>query len=82
MTTITGDKTNETFNAQDGVSYNGQGGIDSLVFSGVFASYDIDLKDTGNIKTDVSWADGTLDTKWIERFVFADGVTPLRRINS
>ena len=74
MTKITGNKTDETFIAQDGVSYNGQGGVDTLVFTGAYASYDIELKDTGNIKTDVTWSDGSLDTKWIERFVFSDGV--------
>jgi hypothetical protein len=71
---ITGNNTDETFTAQNGVSYNGQGGFDTLVFSGTYASYDIELKDTGNIKTDVSWSSGALDTKWIERFVFSDGV--------
>ena len=74
MTTITGNKTDETFIALNGVSYNGQGGVDTLVFSGSYASYDIELKNTGNIKTDVSWSGGSLDTKWIERFVFSDGV--------
>jgi hypothetical protein len=72
--TITGDKTDETFIALDGVSYNGQGGFDTLVFSGSYTDYSIALQDTGNIKTAVSWEDGALDTKWIEHFVFSDGV--------
>jgi hypothetical protein len=71
---ITGNKTDETFTAQDGTSYNGQGGLDTLIFTGAFDDYTIALKDTGNIKTDVTWDDGSLDTKWIERFVFSDGV--------
>ncbi len=74
MAKITGNNTNETFTAQNGVSYNGQGGLDTLVFTGTYATYDIELKDTGNIKTDVTWSGGALDTKWIERFVFSDGV--------
>lgn len=76
MATITGNKTDETFSAQSGVSYNGQGGFDTLVFTGSYDEYAISLKDTGNIKTTVSWEDGTqtLDTKWIEKFVFSDGV--------
>jgi hypothetical protein len=51
-----------------------RGGVDTLVFTGVYDDYSILLKDTGNIKTVVSWHDGSVDTKWIERFVFADGV--------
>ena len=73
MPTITGNQTDETFAAQDGYSYNGQGGLDTLVFSGNYGSYSVDPKATGNIKTDVTWSGGSLDTKWIERFVFADG---------
>jgi hypothetical protein len=71
---ITGNNTDETFIAQDGVSYNGQGGVDTLVFTGAYEDYDIALSNTGNIKAEVSWEDGSLDTKWIEQFVFSDGV--------
>jgi len=49
---------------------DGQGGIDTAIFSGRYEDYSLHFKDTGNLKTVVSGHGLTADLKHVEKLLF------------
>lgn len=66
-----GTKGDDVFLADvSGSDINGLGGFDVVVFSGPFDLGDIEVKETGNLKTTVVTADGTFSLKNVEMLRF------------